>query len=67
MKSSNLAECLEQYEAELETLDLIRAPSTRRLDTTSAAGEEVLRKPRRGSRRPGIGIRDQGLRPFRVR
>ena len=66
MSFSNLAERLEQYEAEIDTLNLTRAPATRRLETAHAAGDEILRKPRRGARRPGIHVRDQGLRPFRV-
>jgi hypothetical protein len=66
MKSSNLAERLEQYEAEIDTLNLARAPSMRRLEAASAAGEDMPRATRRRSHRPGLQIRDQGLRPFRV-
>ena len=66
MKSSNLAERLEEFEATLESLRLRNEPATRQVvmqDAAAPAGE----KPRRRARIGAIQIRDQGLRPFRVR
>jgi hypothetical protein len=66
MKSSNLAQCLEEFEATLESLRLTNEPETRQVvgqDAPFAAPEKTLR---RHTRTGGIQIRDQGLRPFRV-
>lgn len=66
MKSSNLAERLEQFDT-LEKLRLSRPPETR-LVMTPGGGAEAARKPGRMARRtPGIVIRDDGLRLFQVR
>lgn len=67
MKSSNLAQRLEEFEASLESLNLSNAPVTRRLAVTEAAGETPAPRPRRTPRRLTLRISDQGLRPFRVR
>jgi hypothetical protein len=67
MKSSNLAQRLEEHEASLKSLRLASEPATRQVvaqDAPFATPENPLRRPRRPGR---IQIRDQGLRPFRVR
>ncbi len=64
MKSSNLAERLEQYEA-LGKLQLSSEPATRVLAAPDAQAE-IMRKPGRKSRRGGIVSRGDGLRLFRV-
>ena len=66
MKSSNLAERLEEYEA-LEKLRLREAPVTRVVmerDEAAATARSSMRRTRRAA---GIVIRDDGLRAFRVR
>lgn len=68
MKSSNLAERLEEFEATLESLRLTPSPTTRVIAAGPAL--DVLEQPARPVRRPsrtrGIHIREQGLRSFRV-
>lgn len=68
MKSSNLAERLEEFEATLESLNLTRSPTTRLIAVEPAS--DGLAQPTRPVRRPSrartIGISDQGLRSFRV-
>ena len=66
MKSSNLAEQLEEFEVTLESLRLA-PPATRRVVEKSPPVLRHDQKPaRRGSRVRGIEIRGQGLRSFRV-
>lgn len=68
MKSSNLAERLEEFEATIETLRLTPSPTTRVIAAEPAL--DVLAQParpaRRAARTRGIQIREQGLRSFRV-
>lgn len=69
MKSSNLAERLEELEAVMQSLQLSGEPTTRRITAPQASGiPEQPARPlrRRGFRAGGIRIRDQGLRSFRV-
>ena len=65
MKSSNLAECLEEFAADASAVD---APSQK---PTHVVGVEEREKPPRAPRRLSfdtrrIQIRDTGLSPFRV-
>ena len=68
MKSSNLAERLEEFEATLDSLRLTRSPGTRQIAALRASGSpaDQPRPLRRISRLRGIEIRGQGLRSFRV-
>jgi hypothetical protein len=68
MNMSSLARRLEEYEADVESLKLSRAPVTRKL--IPQGSKSTPREPRPPMRRASgartIQIRDQGLRPFRV-
>jgi hypothetical protein len=68
MKSSNLAQRLEDFEAVVESLRLTPSPVTQRLASEEAPGvpQETTRPVRRALRVRSIRIRDQGLRLFRV-
>jgi hypothetical protein len=66
MKSSNLAERLEEFEATLESLQLTQAPVMNRIVARDAPAPAPQRPVRRARRVGGIQIRDQGLRSFRV-
>jgi len=68
MKSSNLAERLEEFEATIDTLRLSPSPETRQIAVLRAPHSRVdqPRPLRRASRARGIEIRGQGLRSFRV-
>jgi hypothetical protein len=68
MKSSSLAERLEEYEAEIDSLKLAQEPVTRRVmpEETQATADTTRRPVRRAFRRRAIETRDQGLRLFRV-
>lgn len=68
MKSSNLAERLEEFESVVDSLRLTPSPATQRLAAQDAPQEsgEPARPARRAFRGRGIELRDQGLRPFRV-
>lgn len=65
MKSSNLAQRLEEFEATLQSLQRTSGPATRHVELpgAAAAGEK---RPRRMRRIRAIQLRDQGLRAFRV-
>jgi hypothetical protein len=65
MKSSNLAERLEEFEATLDSLRLTSEPTTRRIVAQDAPAL-AAKKPRRSGRIRAIHTRDQGLRSFRV-
>jgi hypothetical protein len=68
MKSSNLAERLEEFEATLDSLRLTPEP-TIRMDVQAEANPErnqLQARSRRGFRVGAIVSRDQGLRAFRV-
>ena len=65
MKSSSLAQRLEEFEA--INLRLTSAPVTRRIVIEGVPTMAQLRAPRRRIRAGGIQVRDQGLRMFRVR
>jgi hypothetical protein len=67
MKSSNLAQRLEEFEATLNSLRLGNEPATRLVMARDAPVPSSDQPPRRRARTGGIQIRDQGLRPFRVR
>jgi hypothetical protein len=67
MQSSNLARCLEEFEATIESLRLTNEPVTRQVTAHDAPVPSSDKPPRRRTRAGGIQIRDQGLRPFRVR
>jgi hypothetical protein len=67
MKTSTLADCLEEFEARFETLRLAQEPATRVLAPENGAraagnGPHALRAWRASP----IRIRDDGFRPFRV-
>lgn len=68
MKTSNLAERLEQFEATIDSLRLTPEPGTRQI--VAKAGPEVAdartRPSRRAARVRAIEIREQGLRAFRI-
>ena len=68
MNMSSLARRLEEYEADVESLKLTRAPVTRQLmpQGPQPASGEPRRPVRRAFGARTIQIRDQGLRPFRV-
>ncbi len=68
MKSSNLAERLEEFEAVLDSLRLT-SERTIRMEVrpeANAEGNELPSRPRRVFRAGAIVSRDQGLRAFRV-
>jgi hypothetical protein len=65
MKSSNLAERLEQFEATLRSLDLRAPPRTGLVNGGEGLPVFAGRRARR-ARASRIEVRDQGLRPFRV-
>ena len=67
MKSSSLAQRLEEFEATFESLRLTREPTTRRIVPQDVSPAARIKRPRRRVRVGGIQIRDQGLRAFRVR
>ena len=67
MKSSNLAQRLEELEAVMESLQLTPPPTARIAPSQEAvATTEAPRPVRRSGRVRAIQIRDQGLRGFRV-
>ena len=66
MKSSNLAERLEEFEATLNSLRLTNEPTTRLLVSQDAPTLAQKKPTRRAGRIRAIEIRDQGLRSFRV-
>jgi hypothetical protein len=66
MKFSNLAQRLEDYGTDIQTLRSAR-PEGARLTVARGATENIS-KPARGKRRVGgIVMRDGGFKPFRVR
>ncbi len=66
MKFSNLAQRLEDYETDLQTLRSTR-PERARL-TVARGATPTMSKPARGKRRVGgLVMRDGGFKPFRVR
>ena len=67
MKSSSLAQRLEEFEASISSLRLIGEPATRRIVPHDVSTKAQIKAPRRRVRVGGIQIRDQGLRAFRVR
>jgi hypothetical protein len=67
MKSSSLAQRLEEFEATIESLRLSGEPTTRRIAPQDVSPSAPIKAPRRRMRAGGIQIRDQGLRAFRVR
>lgn len=68
MKTSSLAERLEEFEAAHGSLKLENEPPTRVVVTRGLAADTAAaqRPVRRAFRVRGIEIRDQGLRLFRV-
>jgi hypothetical protein len=68
MKTSTLAECLEEYAPGLETLRLTQEPATRVLPPEKAPQDagNTPRAARRIFRAHLFRIRDEGFRPFRV-
>jgi hypothetical protein len=68
MKTSNLAQRLEEFEATLQSLRLTQEPATRMFITqeSDAPSQPAARRPRRPRRPGGIQLRHQGLRAFRV-
>jgi hypothetical protein len=68
MKTSSLAERLQEYEAACDSLNLTREPRTRIVvpQESPATPEHARRPVRRAFRARTIEIRDQGLRLFRV-
>ena len=64
MKSSSLAERLEEYAATVELLNSIEAKSSPPLCVVPESARPAPRRPAFATRR--IQIRDEGLRPFRV-
>jgi hypothetical protein len=66
MKTSNLAQRLEEYETDLGSMRPARPPRVQL--TLARDGADRTAKPARRSRRVGgILLRDGGLKPFRVR
>ena len=68
MKSSNLAERLEEFDAVIDSLRLTGERTTR-LDVQPEANPESSQlpaRPRRAFRAGAIVSRDQGLRSFKV-
>ena len=68
MKSSNLAERLEEMESVIQSLNMRDEPTTRLIAAPGVAEtlEQPTRRSRRVARLRGIQTRDQGLRAFRV-
>ena len=67
MKSSNLAERLEEFEATLDSLRLTPSPGMRLVvKTVPEISAQPERRVNRVSRARTIVLRDQGLRSFRV-
>jgi hypothetical protein len=72
MKSSNLAERLEEFEAVMDSLRLTSERTVRmdvRLEANSDVGSvasELQARPRRAFRAGSIVNRDQGLRAFKI-
>jgi hypothetical protein len=66
MKSSNLAQRLEEFEADIASLRLTGQPETQVIMTRDG-DRQPQPAVRRAPRAPRIVIRDDGLRPFRVR
>ncbi len=68
MKSSNLAERLEELGSVIQSLKLREEPSTRLITALDVAQtlEQPARPVRRAARLRAIQTRDQGLRAFRV-
>jgi hypothetical protein len=64
MKSSSLAERLEEYAATVEMLNSIEAKASPPLSVDPKTARPAPRRPAFATRR--IQIRDEGLRPFRV-
>jgi hypothetical protein len=64
MKSSSLAERLEEYAATVEMLNSIAAKSSPPSSVDPENARPAPRRPAFAARR--IQIRDEGLRPFRV-
>jgi hypothetical protein len=67
MKSANLAQRLEEFEASLASLNLRAEPVTRRVVAQDFLQQPPRKLPRRSYRTGGIRISDQGLHAFRVR
>jgi hypothetical protein len=67
MKTSNLAQRLEQYEADLESLRPARPARVQLTLARDGADRAVVKPARRNRRVGGILLRDGGLKPFRVR
>ena len=68
MKSSNLAQRLEEFDAVIDSLRLT-SERTIRMEVRAEAnseGNELQARPRRTARAGAIVSRDQGLRAFRV-
>ena len=66
MKSSSLAQCLEEFEATRNSLRLTNEPKTCQVVEKVAPNAAAEKPLRRRARTGGIRIRDQGLRMFRV-
>jgi hypothetical protein len=68
MKTSNLAERLDEFDDIIDSLRLSGEPTIRMVAEggASADGGELPARPRRAVRVRTIEIRDQGLRSFRV-
>jgi hypothetical protein len=72
MKSSGLAERLQELEAAMQSLQMSPSPTMRKIALPAGAErldqrEQPARpRPRHASRARTIEIRDQGLRSFRV-
>jgi hypothetical protein len=66
MKSSNLAQRLEEFESTLDSLRLTSEPATRMIVAQDPPSAERKKPQRRAGRIRAIEIRDQGLRSFRV-
>jgi hypothetical protein len=64
MKSSNLAQCLFEYDRSAERPNFTCASTVR--PEAPGRGTANAARPARRRRRRGIVIRDEGLRPFRV-
>jgi hypothetical protein len=66
MKTSNLAQRLEQYETDLESMRPAR-PARVQLTLARDGADRAVKPARRNRRVGGILLRDGGLKPFRVR
>ncbi len=67
METSSLARRLEEYEAAQTSLRPVIEPAARHVMPSEAAVPSSGKPRRPRARACGIQIRDQGLRPFRVR